>query len=76
MLEPKRRAPASYAVARPQVSKMHQRDLNTPFQLYASSAKNDCFVAGKEAHTQNFNNSDTQLIAPQGDLKRNPKSES
>lgn len=58
MLEPKRSAPASYAVAQPQVSKMPQRDLNTPFQLYARSAKTDCFIAGKEAHIQNFNNSE------------------
>jgi hypothetical protein len=76
MLEPKRSAPASYAVARPQVSKMPQRDLNTTFQLCASSAKTDYFIAGKEAHIQNFNNSDTQMIGPQRDLKRTPKSES
>ncbi len=47
MQEPRPSKLASYAVARRLVSGIPQRDLNTPFQLFARSAKTSCFIPGK-----------------------------
>jgi hypothetical protein len=47
MQEPRPSKLASYAVARQSGSEIPQQDLNTPFQLYASSAKTRCFIPRK-----------------------------